>query len=236
MNASFRLASRRAWSPVLLASFIAKASAEQPVDPGQPKVGSIPQPALPAAPAPTQSPDPTTPRLGLPYPKAAPDQAQAYLQMHTAVTRTESPTWTASLHELEKKGDYGTVLFLKELSARELDPAQQRAVDRVVSVLESRTKTAEQKLSVRTLVERLERAALADVSCHRLEITLVRWAQRTVRGETGRPEVRAALEELARGADRETGPTGLDDAYRSRLASYARTLLKEQPRAGVEGK
>lgn len=224
MNARFPFVSPKAWQALIIAALVSTASAEPPKDP---PTEAAAKPERVSDPLELRLPDPAKPLPEFPYPKAAPEHAKDYLRLHTAVAQTKVPTWKGSLHTLEKEGDYGSLLFLKDLTGAKLDDDQKQSIAEATKRLASRTKNQEDKVSVDTLVKRLERAALADVTCHRLEVTLVRWARQTTKAQIGRSEVRKAMERLAQLGDGEKGPTGMDDAYRMRLAEYARGLLKE---------
>ncbi|MBL9169109.1 MAG: hypothetical protein JNN07_15320 [Verrucomicrobiales bacterium] len=164
--------------------------------------------------------------IGLPFPKNAPVQATAYLRMHTLAAQTTNPDWEQSMNELSRQGDGGSLGFLKALKAPDLTAAQAKVVERTIQAIKKRLVSDESMVPVGTFVERLERAALADVVCHRMESTLVSWAKKTVQTQMGRSELRMALERMANENDKPTNTSGLDATYRQRLATYARGLLK----------
>lgn len=168
-----------------------------------------------------------------PYPETAPAHAKEYLRMHSAAGQTESPDWPRSLDNLVEKGDRGSLLFLKDLAMSKLEPSKLALLERTIAVLEGKVASSDAQVPVNILMQRLERAALADVTCHRLEVTQVAWAKKSAKAQLERPEVREALDKLVRAftqaeqAGKDSTSDKLDSAYRARLAEYARSLLKQ---------
>lgn len=130
------------------------------------------------------------------------------------------------MNELSRQGDGGSLGFLRALKTPDLTVPQVKVVERTIQAIKKRLASDESKVPVGTFVERLERAALADVVCHRMEPTLVAWAKKTVQAQIGRSELRMAVERMANDNDKPANSSGLNATYRQRLATYARSLLK----------
>lgn len=215
---------KNSFSPLLLAAFFGSAPITSSL-PGQGPSTAQP-PGRVSSSDEVQPPAPGQTLQEFPYPKEAPTHAKDYLRMHTAAAEFQSPEWEKSLRTLVEKGDWGSVLFLKELKTFRMEALKLAAVERAITDLEKKSSVDNAQVPVSTLVQRLERAALADVTCHRLERTMVEWAMKTARAQIGRPEVRKALETLVSEGKTDTKAAGFGVLYKSRLAEDARALLK----------
>ena len=150
--------------------------------------------------------------------------------IHARISRlADSPTnahWSNSLARLAVIGDGFTVRTLEVVKGRDPLVENARLLDRTIEKIKERLAKEGTNPPPRVLVERLERAALADVTCHFLETSLVPWALSSVRPEMNRAEVKSAVEKLSSYQATMNEKSGLESAYQGRLALYAKRLLK----------
>ena len=157
---------------------------------------------------------------------SAPPHAREYLQLHRFADSPTNAHWSNILARLAKTGDGFTVRTLEAAKTQSPSVENSRLIDQTVGEINERLAKEGTNPPPAVLVRRLERAALADITCNFLETSLVPWALASVRSQMQRPEVKSAIEKLSAYQPAANEKAGLEAAYKGRLAQYAKGLLK----------
>lgn len=155
---------------------------------------------------------------------AAPSHAKEYLYLHRIAGTPANTNWSNAIATLAVKGDAFTLRALEKVKEGGVSADQAHAIGLTSAKIHARLAKEGTNPPPSELIARLERAALADIVCHPLEGALVPWALASVRPQTGRPEVMAALEKIQADQLLRKEARGLDKAFWARVTSYSLRL------------
>ena len=159
---------------------------------------------------------------------SAPPRAGEYLHLHGLINTPTNANWSNAVVRLADTGDGFTLIAFENVKRGELSPEAARLIEAASARINERLKREGTNPAPAVLTGRLERAALADITCHSLETSLVPWTLKSVRPHMKRAEVRTALEKLSARQLPEKEEASMEAAYRDRLAIYAKRLLSTE--------
>ncbi len=168
---------------------------------------------------------------------AEPSQSDAiapaeWLELHEiALGRPGSNAWRNAVIRLKEVGDGISFDLLRKLKSPQLTDDDRQAILETMAAIEQRLDREDDATTVALLKTRLERAALADLTCHRLEGPLVPWTLKYIHARAQHPPVRDKLEQL-RAEYKATAKNETDAeteyGYMSdRIQAYIARVLKE---------
>lgn len=133
-----------------------------------------------------------------PKPNSKQDNVTAaeYLRLHNAAMLPTSSAWSNSVARLAQTGDRFTIIILKELNPDNLGAADSELLHRTLQQIRTRVERGNQRLDPGELQLMLERAALADLNCDKLESILVPWTLETIRKDSNSDSIKTELERI----------------------------------------
>jgi hypothetical protein len=154
---------------------------------------------------------------------------EEYLRLHLALLSPSDPTWPATMERLHAVGDGFTLVQLDIVAARDLDADQRVLVDNLRAAVHAREPAETAEALPARILPRLERAALADLKCDPLEVSLTPWVLASIQAHANDSRVRAELERIRDNYRPSTEVRTMFATLSDRVVAYATQLL-----AGVE--
>jgi len=118
------------------------------------------------------------------------------LAAHRIALDWQHEQWLETVADLGRHGDRFSLELFKSIDSDSLTVTQREMLDRVTHQIRTRHDGMNDNQFVAYVQTRLERAALSDLSCGRLESTLVPWTLKTIRSHASRPAVHEELERV----------------------------------------
>lgn len=153
------------------------------------------------------------------------EEFQAYADKHVLLFEVAAPDWAGAVARLAAEGDHHTLVLLRSLDRASLDPPKLHALDQAIAALEARCPEPYPPLTVHLVQQRLERAALCDLSGPPLQPVYGPWLLRSIHARLNEPGIREEVSRIALGYVPGTDDETLIEPVRTRVCRYAAAIV-----------
>lgn len=156
-----------------------------------------------------------------------PQKVTDYLDEHRHLVEREGK-WVETMAGLSSTGDAFSLFLLHKIDSKSLNAADTEVLTKVIQQIEHRRRPAGDTLRMKEISPMLFRAAVADLTCHRMEHTLKPWVIEKLQAQAAaEPAIRQYLIELR---EHPSVPEGEDQqtwgSVSERIQQYIDQILK----------